>query len=356
MQRVKIGVVGCGAIAQIQHLPNLMDLQDLFEVTMVCDISAGAAEYVAAKFHVPDFTTDFHEMLESDLDAVLHCAGGNKPEAVVATFAAGKHLFIEKPLCASVQEADMIIAAQKDAGKVGQVGYMKVYDPAFQYAQRQVEAMSDIQFVQVNHLHPDNDLHLRQFDVRSFNDVPQDLIESAQAARNASVRQAVGEVGPAVQRAFGLLSGSMIHDIYGMRLLLGLPSRVVSTEIWREGRAITYTLQYPAGYRLVASWVDLSNLWDFKESLEICGDNHRVTLTYPPGFTRSVLSRVVVQGIDDSGTTYRHEPAIDWDNAFVQELRHFHDCIANGVACRTSIESARDDVALIVDIIGGYPR
>lgn len=354
MERVKIGVVGCGAIAQIQHMPNLMELQDLFEVAAVCDISAGAAEYVATRFRVPRFFTDYRELLGSDLDAVLHCAGGYKPDAAVAAFEAGKHLFIEKPLCASLQDTGRIVAAQKRSGKVGQVGYMKVYDPAFQYARREVASMDDIQFVQVNHLHPDNALHLAQFDVRQFNDAPREIIEAERAAQDAARRQAIGDAGTDAQRAFGLLSGSMIHDLYGMRIMLGLPDRVVSSEVWRDGRAITYTLAYPAGYRCAASWVDLSDLWDFKESLEVYGDRKRVMLSYPTGFTRGILSRVIVLGIDEGGTTYRREPAIDWNSAFVEELRHFHDCIVNGAPCQTSIASARDDVGLIIDIVRCY--
>ena len=355
MERIRIGVIGCGAIAQVQHMQNLLDLPDLFEVKVVCDISAKTAEYVATKFGVPKVVTDYRELLASDVDAVLHCAGGYKPEPAVATFEAGKHLLIEKPLCASLQDADRIIAAQKDAGTVGQVGYMKIFDPAFVYAKKEVDRMGreNIQFVQVNHLHPDNALHLRHFDVRHFDDVSQETIAAGRAPRDPR-RQAIGDVAPAVQRAFGVLSGSMIHDIYGMRLMLGLPERVVSTEIWRNGRALTFILEYPNGARCVASWVDLPNLWDFKESLEIYGDDKRVLLSYPTGFSRGALSRVIVQGIDEKGTTYRHEPNIDWDNAFVQELRHFYACIVDGVPNRASIESARDDVALIIDIIKRY--
>ena len=47
MSTVRIGVVGCGAIAQVQHLPNLLELDDEFEVPIVCDVSPGQAEYLA---------------------------------------------------------------------------------------------------------------------------------------------------------------------------------------------------------------------------------------------------------------------------------------------------------------------
>lgn len=354
MERVKIGVIGCGAIAQVHHMPSLAELQERFEVAVVCDISAKTAEYVANRYHVPKFVTDYRELLASDVDAVLHCAGGVKVEAAVATFEAGKHLFIEKPLCSSLQETDAIIAAQKRSGRVGQIGYMKVYDPAYEYAKREVDEMDNIQFVQVNHLHPDNSLHVGQFHVERFDDAPQEIIEAQRAVAKAARLEAIGEVPPHVERAFGLLSGSMIHDFYGMRVMLGLPNRVVSTEIWRDGRAITVTLEYPNGSRGVASWVDLSNLWDFRETLEVYGDDKRVLISYPTGFSRGILSTVVVQGVDERGTTYRKEPAIDWETAFKRELRHFHDCIVNGTPCRTSVESARDDIALIIDIIKRY--
>ena len=50
MKRVKIGVVGCGAIAQVHHLPNLTALHEQFEVAVVCDVSPRAAADAASRF------------------------------------------------------------------------------------------------------------------------------------------------------------------------------------------------------------------------------------------------------------------------------------------------------------------
>jgi predicted dehydrogenase len=354
MERIKIGVIGCGAIAQVHHMPSLFELYEMYDVRMVCDISAQTAAYVADRYGVPHYTTDYRDLLASDVDAVLHCAGGPKTEHAVAAFEAGKHLFIEKPMCSSLQEADAIVTAQKRSGKVGQVGYMKVYDPAYEYAKREVETMDNIQFIQVNHLHPDNALHIGQFHVERFDDLPRDLLAAQAEVLRAAQREAIGDVPPHVARAFGVLSGSMIHDIYGLREMVGQPTRVVNTEIWRDGRAITITFEYAKGARGVASWVDLSNLWDFHETLEVYGDDKRVLISYPTGFARGVLSAVVVQGVDERGTSYRKEPAIDWETAFKRELRHFHAVITQGVPCRTTVESACDDIALIIDIIKRY--
>ena len=53
MARVRIGVLGCGAIAQVQHLPNLLELDEEFAVPMVCDVSPDQAAYVAKRFAIP---------------------------------------------------------------------------------------------------------------------------------------------------------------------------------------------------------------------------------------------------------------------------------------------------------------
>ena len=148
--------------------------------------------------------------------------------------------------------------------------------------------------------------------------------------------------------------GSMIHDIYGLRVMVGQPSEVVSTEIWLNGRAATMVFAYPNGARCVASWVDLPKLWDFRETLEVYGDEKRVLISYPTGFARGALSTVTVQEIDARGTSLREEPNIDWETAFRRELRHFYDCVTQGIPLRTPIQSARDDIKLIIDIIDKY--
>src|SRR5437868_5371608 len=125
MTPVRLGVIGCGAIAQIQHLPNLASLRDEFCVEILCDVSPELARAVAADFHVPRYTSDYEEVLAADMDAVLLCHTDPKTEVAVAAFEAGKHVFIEKPVCYSLEEADRMLAAARAAGAVAQAGYMK---------------------------------------------------------------------------------------------------------------------------------------------------------------------------------------------------------------------------------------
>ena len=355
MNKVRIGIIGCGAIAQVQHMPNFHELQDLFEVTWTCDVSAGLAEYLAGRYGVPHHTTDYRDVIAAtDVDAVLLCHRDPKTEIATASLAAGKHMFIEKPMCFSNEEAAAIQEASLNAGTVSQVGYMKVYDPAFELVYEEAQGW-DPAFIQINHLHPSNDLHTSQFHIERFDDIPASAGERSAEARKAALLQALGDDSPPeASRTFFTLAGSMIHDIYGLRRVMGNPSRVVSTEVWKEGRAVSTVLEYASGARCISTWIDLPNLWDFKETLELYGDDKRVILSYPTGFSRGQLSEVTVQEIDARGRTNVRHPAIAWESPFVRELRHFHDCIINGTECRTPVKDALDDIRLIINITTSY--
>ena len=61
-----------------------------------------------------------------------------------------------------------------------------------------------------------------------------------------------------------------------------------------------------------------------------------------------------MQEIDEKGNTFSKQPAVPWHTAFTQELLHFHECIIKGTPCRTSLEEARNDVSLIIDIAKSY--
>ena len=351
--RVRIGVIGCGAIAQVQHLPFLSELAEEFELRAVCDVSPGAVDYAARLFHVPLKFTDHREMLAADIDAVLLCQSDPKTAAIIDCLEAGKHVLVEKPICFSRAESSAINEAVASAGKVALAGYTKLYEPAFERARGEVSSMEDVRFVQVNHLHPSNDLHVAQFRTRSFDDVPPAVVEQNRAARAAAIHEAIGEVEPAIIRAFGLLSGSLIHDLYGLRALFGRPATVASTEIWQDGLAVSTTLQYAPGFRCVATWVDLPDLWNFHETLEVYSPRKRVLISYETGFSRA-HSRIRIHGIDKSGSTYSTEPALDWESPFRRELRHFHACITRGERPRSPISETGHDIDLIIEIIKAH--
>lgn len=360
MTRLKIGVLGCGAIAQVQHLPHLRELDGRFEIAGLCDLSRRLLDAVGDEYHLPAQRrfTDFAAMLAADVQAVIICHSGRHDTAAIEAARAGKHAFVEKPMCTTEAQARAMVAAADEAGVVLQVGYMKRHDPAYQYVQARVADMKDIRFVQVNHLHCENSLHLREFKMTRFEEPPPANREAAQVERRRAVAELLGlsdpdQLTPAVQRAFSAVLGSMIHDLGNLEGLFGPPSRVVSTEVWADGRALSTVLEYPNEVRAVASWVDLPELWEFTETLEVYGSRERVRASFPTGFSRGLPSTVAVHGMEADGLPWRKE--LSWhENPFKLELQHFRTCILEKKEPITPGRRAAADIALVRDIIRAY--
>ena len=134
MQRVKVGVIGAGGIAQVEHIPNLLKLKRQFEVIGVYDPSAKVRAFIGEEFGVTAFD-DLERLLAQPLDAVVIASpDALHREQILAAFAKGLHVFCEKPLCYGVDDIDDVIAARDKAGKVLQVGYMKRFDPSYEAA------------------------------------------------------------------------------------------------------------------------------------------------------------------------------------------------------------------------------
>lgn len=357
MSKIKVGVIGCGAIAQIQHLPHLKELSNDFEITALSDISARLLAVIGAEFGVPPerHYLDYHDLVASELDAVIVCSSGSHAAPTIAAARAGKHVLVEKPMCTTVREAKEMVAAAESTGVVLMVAYMKQYEPAYRYARERVREMTDARFIQVNHLHPDNSLHISEFDVLRFDDLPEGIGEISNTEHRALIAEALGfsssdEVTPSIQYSYSLILGSMIHDIGNLHGTFGPPKRVISSEIWAEGHGVTTVLDYGDEKRAVCTWVDLPELWEFKETMEVYGSRGRVIASFPTGFARGLPSTVTLHGMDADRIPWRKE--LSWhDNPFKIELQHFGQCIRDGQQPETDGRSTIHDIALVREIV-----
>lgn len=360
MTRLKMGIIGCGAIAQLQHLPHLRLMHDRFEIAGLCDLSPKLLAAMGQEYGVPERQRflDYHDLVQSDIDAVIVCPSASHAEPSIAAARFGKHVFVEKPMCVTKAEAEAMVSAAEQANVVLQVGYMKRHEPAYRFAQARVAEMSDVRFVQVNHLHPNNSLHLAEFTILRFDDLPDGLREATAAERRQGIATALGYAAPDrvpadISLAFGHILGSMIHDIGNLHGLFGPPACVLSTEIWADGHGITTVLEYPGTVRAVCSWVDLPELHAFKETLEVYGGRERVLVSFPTGFAIGQDSVVTIHGMDADRKAWRKQYA--WhDNPFRIEIEHFRDSVLTGLPPLTDGRSAIDDIALVSDIVQAH--
>ena len=159
---LRVAVIGCGAIAQMMHLPTLAERPDLFTITGLADIDRATLDAVATRYHVTRRATDFNELLsDPQADAVLVLASGGHRKFVLPALAAGKHVFVEKPLGFSVAETREIAAAARRSGRLLMVGYHKRFDPAYLRTVDEVRRLESLRFVDVTVLHPDEDAYRR---------------------------------------------------------------------------------------------------------------------------------------------------------------------------------------------------
>jgi len=233
-QSLRVGVIGCGAIAQMMHLPTLAERPDLFTIAGLADIDRATLEGVVTRYHVERRTTDFRELLsDPHIDALLVLASGSHAKFVLPALDAGKHLFAEKPLGFSVAETEEIARAARRSGRILMVGYHKRFDPAYLRARDEVRQLNSLRFVDVTVLHPDEDAYRRHHALvpsRSQEAVAETVLdrlaleEAASAEMRPLLEAALGaDAPPALRVALLVLLISLIHDVNALRGVLGEP-------------------------------------------------------------------------------------------------------------------------------------
>jgi len=114
---VKVGIIGCGAVAKAIHIPTLLRVKDV-EIVAVCDIDKAEAKKVANLFNINGYYTETSDMLKrEELELVDICTPPqmHAPMAIQA-IEEGCHVLLEKPMTLNVNEADKILRALKNSG------------------------------------------------------------------------------------------------------------------------------------------------------------------------------------------------------------------------------------------------
>ena len=144
---LRIGLIGCGAIAQIMHIPYLCD-HEQFELVALADNYQPVLDAVADLYQITNRYTDWNDMLANDdIDAVVICHGGSHHDSIIAALAAGKHILTEKPVGWNVREVREVAEKVAQSDRIVQVAYHKRYDPGFRYTREQVQKIKDLGFV-----------------------------------------------------------------------------------------------------------------------------------------------------------------------------------------------------------------
>ena len=151
----RVGIIGCGGIANGKHLPALKKLCQV-QIVAFCDIVRERAVKAAAEYGVPEarIFEDYRELVAlPDLD-VIHVLTPNKSHAPIsiAALEAGKHVMCEKPMAKTAADAKAMVEAAKKSGKKLTIGYQSRHRSDATYLKQLIEegALGEIYFAKAH--------------------------------------------------------------------------------------------------------------------------------------------------------------------------------------------------------------
>jgi predicted dehydrogenase len=123
MEKIKIGVIGLGGVAQLVHLPNLNKLPNV-ELSAVSEVNRNRLHIISDKFKIEQRYTNYQDLLEkSDVDAVIISTPTNlHKEIAIDCLQAGKDVLVEKPLARTYLEAKQVADIAKKTKRKLMVG------------------------------------------------------------------------------------------------------------------------------------------------------------------------------------------------------------------------------------------
>jgi len=133
---VRIGIIGCGGIANGKHMPSLKQIPNA-QMVAFCDIIESKAIAAKEKFGTPDSKvyTDYKQLLEDKTIDAVHVCTPNRAHSFITVDAlnAGKHVMCEKPMAINSEEAQKMLDAAKNSGKKLTIGYQNRQTPRSLY-------------------------------------------------------------------------------------------------------------------------------------------------------------------------------------------------------------------------------
>jgi predicted dehydrogenase len=316
-RRLKVGVLGCGPIAQAAHFESCTKARNA-DLYAICDVADDLRERMAAT-HAPEKAyADYDAMLaDPALDAVIVATSDafHVPAALRA-LEAGKHVLVEKPLATSVEEAESLREAVARAGKVLQVGHMKRFDAGIEAAKAFIEdgmgemAAFKAWYCDSTHRYPMTDA------------VQPLMVTSTQARRPAENPKAD------LDRYYMLAHGSHLVDT--ARHLVGEIAAVDARLSRRAGMHCWFVdVEFASG---VLGHLDLTVAvrMDWHEGFQIYGENGSILAkTYNPWYYKTSEVDIFTES---DGATHR---VLGADGHFYRrQLEGFADVILKGKPMR----------------------
>jgi predicted dehydrogenase len=292
MERLAVGLIGCGTLSSYAHGPALRKLERMYEFRAIADIDPTTLNAFSKRFGVDRKFTDYKEMISSeDLDiAIVATPTPTHEEIGLYVLNHGVNLFMEKPFALTLEGARNMIEASERQGRALQVGHCVRFWQGYVQIKEQM----------------------------SNGDYGEPLL--AKAHRWGTMPAPLWYRDPAQSNGVGL--DVAIHDLDYLRWLIGEPKSVyaqgrfegklpmsVQAVLEFEGDAIAY---------IDASW-DFPPSWRFATFFEIIGTKGMAQMD-----SRESTTLEVYTGHTSSASSPRE------DDAYTRQLAAFWEPARGG--------------------------
>ena len=320
---LKVGVLGAGHLGKI-HL-RLLNQSSKYELVGFYDPSKENAEKVSSEFGYKSFDTISDLIAAVDVVDIVtptlshyHCA--------VDAIKAGKHIFLEKPISNTVEEAEHIITLAKEYNVKGQVGHVERFNPAFKAVKDKIH---NPMFIETH--------RLAEFNPRGT-DVPVvlDLMIHDIDAILSVVKSPVKNI-----HATGTAVISDSPDIANARIEFenGCVANVTSSRISMKNMRKARFFQKDA-YISVDYLDKICEVVKMKDAPEVPGDFDLI-LQNAEGVKKQI---------------YFDNPSVESNNAILDELETFADAINNNTTPIVTLEDGTEALRIAYRIIDCFGK
>ena len=360
---VRVGIIGCGEVSQVIHIPTLSHLSALYRITYLCDVSDNALEHSRGKIigNSPVKTTrEPAELCSSpDVDVVLVVNSDEyHAEHAVLGLEYNKTVFVEKPMALNERDVDRIIQAEKKSQGTVMVGYMRRYAAGFTDALKEIGGLDKILYARVRDIIGPNSIFVSQsgtFPKRytdfRIEDIKEKDAKTAEMLEQGLTKDIGIPVNQDTSRMWRLLGGLGSHDLSVMREALGMPTSVLGASLGFPFWNVLF--QYPGFCVSYESGID--NVPRFDAHLEIYSMAKSIHVQYDTPYVKGLPVTMHIRENDNGAyreTTVRRT----YEDPYTLEMKALYELVMKGTPVKTTAEEAAQDLRIFQMVMkaGGY--
>ncbi|KAK4569421.1 hypothetical protein LTR86_003184 [Recurvomyces mirabilis] len=352
---VRVGIIGCGEVAQTVHILTLTNLNEYFTITYLCDTSPGALKHCETKVSGsarPKLTHSAEEVCSSpDVDVVfvINANEYHVPHAILA-LQNDKIAFIEKPMAMNNRDVKLLMDAEKASKGTVMVGYMRRYATAFLDAVEEIGGIEKITYARARDIIGRNAMFIDQSGIfpKKFSDYSDQDSKALGQAKEDWLHQGLQEdlgisVTEQTSTLWFLLGGLGSHDLSVMREALGMPQKVLGCSLNADTPFWNVLFQYPGFAVSYESGID--DIPRFDAHLEVYSKGKQVTVQYDTPYIKGLPITMTVRENVDGGLQTRVVRKT-YEDPYTLEMKELYALVTEGKKVKTTVEDAAKDLKI----------